>query len=52
MFKRMLDVLKIPWRVAPGSAVAELATCAKRGEIDGVLSVSAAYMRVGELFGR
>lgn len=40
-FQQMLDMFGFPWRVAPGEAEAELAACAKRGEIDGVLTVSA-----------
>jgi holliday junction resolvase YEN1 len=39
-FKELLDLMGMPWRTAPGEAEAELAACAKRGEIDGVLTVS------------
>lgn len=35
----ILDAFGFPWRYAQGEAEAELAACAKRGEIDAVLTV-------------
>lgn len=37
-FRKLLDLLGLPWRVAAGEGEAELAAMAKRGELDAVLT--------------